>query len=84
MAEHSHYANGANTVEERLDDLASMGENWDSYGAGPISPEAIATARKVCIMPTVHGGIEFSWNNEEASVTIGPDGAIHGIYWEKP
>ena len=31
---------------ERLEELTRLGPNWDSYGAEPISPQAIALARQ--------------------------------------
>ena len=35
-------------ILDRLDSIAKncSGKNWDSYGAGPISPETISLAKK--------------------------------------
>lgn len=62
---------------ERLDELAALEENWDSYHANPIKPEAIDAGRRLLavlaalievaptlqtqIVPTVDGGLQFVW-----------------------
>lgn len=66
----------------RLDELAKLQPDWDSYGATPITPEAIATARlmlteRPAIVPTTKGGIAFEWpSSAEVNVEIEPDGTI--------
>ncbi len=62
-------------VQEQLEELASLQENWDSYGACPISPEAIKAARD-----TVTG---LAWIRDiEAPVVTGtPDGDV-GLCWD--
>jgi hypothetical protein len=39
--------NWLKSAMERLDRLAELGPDWDSYGAGPITAEAIATGRRI-------------------------------------
>lgn len=63
---------------ERLDEIAGLEGNWDSYHALPISPEAIDTGRRVLaviamlteispnlaaqVVPTVDGGVQMEWH----------------------
>lgn len=37
------------TALRKLDELKNLAEDWDSYGAEPISPEAIAKAKSIII-----------------------------------
>lgn len=63
-------------LSDRLNRLATLPQNWDSYGAAPISPEAIQTARGILrsvfalggtsiplpfVAPSPDGGIELEW-----------------------
>jgi hypothetical protein len=71
---------------QRLEDFTNpanpnntLKEGWDSYGAAPTTPEAIATARLLLTkrgfpFPTSDGGIVLEWEN--ATVEILPDGSI--------
>lgn len=49
--------------ESRLDDLSELKENWNTYGAPPIDPRSILSARKlfrsICVIPTTRGGIQI-------------------------
>ena len=59
---------------ERLTHLSKLRENWDSYGAEPISQGSIALAVQLSseimtedtpmptIVPTTRGGIQFEWH----------------------
>jgi hypothetical protein len=69
------------TPLERLDRMPTE-EDWDSYGAHPVTAEAIATARKVITgeivpvpMPTVDGGIALEYTDSVA-LRIEPNGAL--------
>ena len=65
----------------RLNALKDLGKGWDSYGADPISHEAIERAHKLLeamtaaplIFPTVDGGIELMWGDEMVTLTIHDD-----------
>ncbi len=62
---------------DRIDDLARLGNDWDSYGAAPIGTDAVRTARvlaielwrsgafadlsQIDIIPIPTGGIQFEW-----------------------
>lgn len=69
-----------------LDRLAVLAPDWDSYGARPIAPAAIATARQVVAfiagcgglppqpVPTVHGGVLLDAGDVE--IVVYPDGTV--------
>lgn len=44
---------------DRLNELASLVQDWDSYGAGPIDRSALRTADALTFVPTPHGGIQI-------------------------
>jgi hypothetical protein len=63
-------------IAEKLEKLANLPENWDSYGAPPISPSAVAKVRTLLrrafsrygrrlpmpsIAPGSHGGLGIEW-----------------------
>jgi hypothetical protein len=63
-------------IAEKLEKLANLPENWDSYGAPPISPTAVAKVRTLLrrafsrygrrlpmpsIAPGSHGGLGIEW-----------------------
>ncbi len=70
----------------RLDEFKSLEEDWDSYGADPISPKAIVTAKnllRTCsrpdfIAPLADGGVQLEWEcpdiNRGAEVEISAEG----------
>jgi hypothetical protein len=49
-------------------------DNWDSYGAAATTPEAIASARSIAMVPTTTGGVLIE--HDGFAVTILPDGTI--------
>ena len=57
---------------DRLTKIAKLPANWDSYGALPIDPRAIESARKLItalshppqIVPTTEGGIQLEWHRD--------------------
>lgn len=67
-----------------IDMFKELETNWDSYGAPPVSNEAIKAAKKFineCVEgklpfvgPTCDGGIEFEW--DELIISIKSDGSI--------
>ena len=78
--------------QARLDDYAGLKEGWNSYDAAPITPEAIATARRFSPdhcpiafwpVPTPHGGIQIEIHQEgyDFEIEILPDGQRFGYCW---
>ena len=66
---------------ERIDELAALTQNWDSYGAKPILPLTANTARKLAeafdtkldIAVTPTGLIIFSWLDETVEIVVSED-----------
>lgn len=63
-----------------LDSFTELEENWDSYGAHPISPKAIAKARFIMEtlpwpVPTVNGGVALEWD-ADSTLEIDADGNV--------
>ena len=70
-------------MTDPFDALAAKEPNWDTYGAPPITPEAIAAARwlhrhwpTAAVVPTSAGGVQLE--TEALEIEIGPDGKIVG------
>ncbi len=75
---------------ERLTELASILEDWDSYGAPPPAPEAIASARRTIeklrfnellpemVAPSAEGGISiyFSLGKKKAFIEFSNEGDV--------
>lgn len=76
----SSQAGSAPRLEARLEHLKSLGANWDSYGAPPITPEAAAAAlrwlQRVWIWPRSNGGLQLGWDEDGQDVLIAPDGSF--------
>lgn len=62
----------AHPLEARLAEIAALPADWDSYGARPISPVAIAETRRLlaamcgdglptAIVPLCKGGVQLEW-----------------------
>ncbi len=56
--------------------------NWDSYGAAPVTEEAVRAADRGSFGPTPLGGVMVHWDGVE--VEFGPDGSIRAVSWEAP
>lgn len=71
--------------DDRLDDiLARCGvDGWDSYGAGAVTPEAIAAAKRLLdstfVSPSVNGGVQVSWLSEAMWVEFDDEGNAIGF-----
>ena len=64
------------SIELTLQEMSELTDDWDSYGARPISPSAINTARKIIawsnnsenylqhIGPLASGGVLLQWEKE--------------------
>lgn len=77
-------AGAAEYIDRRLADLAALTANWDSYGARPVTTEAIAAARVTAlavidahpvIVPTCAGGVLVEWDGD-GYAEHGPTGDI--------
>lgn len=83
---------------EKLENLATLQENWDSYGAGPIDKRSIKKARDLigylaafiavdcpAVAGTPDGHVGFSWDEGSWSLNakILPDGRIKYVYLDE-
>jgi hypothetical protein len=66
--------------------LATLKAGWDSYGAPPISAEAIQRARRwlesVHVVPTSDGGVQIEWNRDgvEVEVYFRANNSVGGLF----
>ena len=72
-----------------FDKLAALKANWDSYGAPPITPAAIETAKwlhshwpTASVVPTPTGGVQLE--TEALEIEIGADGLVVGALLSYP
>jgi len=64
--------------KSRLEEIASLKEGWDSYGAQPVSEKTIKLAkdfieqwqRDPIITPMSSGGLCLEWHLPHSSVTV--------------
>lgn len=67
--------------DQRIHAFRDLQEDWDSYGALPPDPKAIAKARKFAkmlreqphVQPTANGGIGFEWDDCVIEITATAD-----------
>ena len=78
-------------IYDKISDLESLKENWDSYGGLPVAPKAISIARVVLSnldieeMPRPHiaaipdGGVGLHWRvaDRDLEIEVEPGGDIH-------
>lgn len=78
-------------IYDRISDLKKLGQNWDSYGASPVSDVAISSIRVLLSnldiedMPTPHvaplpdGGVGLHWRvgARDLEIEVEPTGEIH-------
>jgi hypothetical protein len=82
---------GLRTLSIRLDELAALEADWDSYGGLPPTARAIAAASRLMIeavactrqipsdiVPFPNGGLQVVWERDldELQIDVGPDGAF--------
>lgn len=81
---------------ERLDELKSLGLDWNGYRAAPISLAAIEAAKQVAtnlwrngepapeIVPMTRGRLQFEWNAGPKSLELefGDAGLIHYLKFD--
>lgn len=66
----------------RLNELARLGPDWDSYGAPPPTEAALAAADRLMFVPTGEGGmqIELHKGGIDIDVTVSDVGKINYVY----
>jgi len=62
------------TIEEQLDRIANLPDNWDSYGSPPISRQILDVIRNMQIDPISGGAVQLTIGNVE--VMLYPDGTV--------
>ena len=67
-----------NDPRELLKTCATL--NWDSYGASPVTEEAVRVAERIQFVPTPKGGVQVELNGVE--VEFGPNGKLVGVAWD--
>lgn len=74
----------------RLQELAGLGQNWDSYGSPPLQRATLELAYRILrvtdvegapvpfISPTAEGGIQFTWERtgKALEISVTADGGI--------
>ncbi len=80
---------------QRIDELAHLPANWDSYGAPAIDMESVmsafdvvelamnADAMQPSIVPAKHGGIQFEWDKGDSTLEITVDRAGGQAYYSE-
>lgn len=72
----SAYAKDYSFLVMRLDEIKSLEDNWNGYGAAPIDPQIIFKARKflaqvkdlssyISIFPTARQSIQIEWKKDD-------------------
>lgn len=66
-------------LEQRLGRLSRLCSlpDWDSYGAMPLTPAALAAAARICLVPRTDGGVNVADCDDVAWFVIGPDGKAY-------
>lgn len=70
--------------EDVVSALGALGEDWDGYGAAPVSEEALAVVRAMLVVPTCNGGVQVEWraNGWDFEVEISKDGIATSFVME--
>lgn len=90
----SHYANWKLRAEERLNELVSLEQNWDGYGAGPVlfttASFAIRVLEAICfddtsvpeIIPGTSGDLQIEWHegNRDIEIHVIAPNRVHACY----
>jgi len=77
-----------NTPLAKLDSFLSLKKDWDSYGASPIDPKAVAAAKRFLSacqpVPTNDGGVQLEWHlmGQEIEIVFNAKGEIVEVYVE--
>jgi hypothetical protein len=77
----------------RLNDVAALPENWDSYGAPAVNQRTLEHALQVLtkvmepglplprILATGRGGVEFAWHKPNKELEITVDAPLRGQFY---
>ena len=68
------------SLDKQIDEIESLKDNWDSYGAPTISGSAVRALRKISLIPTNRGGVTLEVSGTE--ITIDRNGMVCGIYYD--
>ena len=70
---------------QRIEGLRTLEEDWNSYGAPPISEKAIMAVCAQTMVPTAHGGItvEFGQKGWMLELTLDAYGELECCVWER-
>lgn len=76
--------NYGHVTDARIDSLAALEQNWNSYGAPPPTLEALRVLRCLHVMPTNDGGVQIEWhcNGQDVEIEVGPNGLLDGMWWQ--
>lgn len=74
---------GHSALDIRLDQMAELETNWDSYGAHAPSSLAIEAARRVIrsmgVMPTINGGVSVYMAAEALTFELDAQGVLVAV-----
>lgn len=70
-------------LEQCLDEFLTLRSNWDGYRANPISGLAVDTAKKLTVIPTAQGGVQFELHagGGDVEIEIDAKGQVVGVLW---
>ncbi len=79
------------TLNDELDRISALEQNWDGYNAPPLTQELIDAARILVdvldgiacrpnVVPLSGGGVQFEWHNGPQSLELGIEGFDHVNY----
>lgn len=85
-------------VNEVIDDLSKLKEDWDSYRARPIQASAVQAAKRLLadsaslntprpkVGPTCLGGVQIEWHRKgyDVEIDVGPEGAVSAFIQHVP
>ncbi len=61
--------------------LSTLQQDWDSYGAGPLSPLALAVADAFWVVPGADGGVQLELHagGMEIEISVNPAGQVYDV-----
>lgn len=73
---------GAAISRAKRDDLAALAEDWDGYGAAPLTAEVLSILDVLAVVPINTGGLQIEWHTLgwDVEVEIAPDGSPAGFW----
>ena len=70
------------TFDQNLDRLAELADNWDSYGARPVTGDAIAVARSIRATANNDGGLTIHISGT-VEIELCREGGVKALLWER-